>query len=157
EDDNVGLLHDKLSEVGANLLLETIPPLFDGKLKPIRQDEEKATFAPNIKREQEKIDWCKSDLDIYNQIRGLNPWSVAFTTNQNKKQKIWRARRRQSAYAGTPGPILAKNKAGLILQCGNKTSIKLPEIEPAGKKRMAVRQYLLRSDDRIKVRVKLGV
>src|SRR5699024_7982331 len=69
DDDNVGNLHDKLSEVGANLLLETLPSLFAEKLDPIKQDEEKATFAPNIRREQEKIDWSKSDLDIYNQIR----------------------------------------------------------------------------------------
>ena len=157
EDDNVGLLHDKLSEVGANLLLETIPPLFDGKLKPIRQDEEKATFAPNIKREQEKIDWSKSDLDIYNQIRGLNPWPVAFTTYQNKNMKIWKAERCDKEYEGSPGQIVEKNNEGFIVQCGNKKSIKITEIQPAGKKRMSVREYLLGSDDRIKIGVKMGV
>ena len=72
--DHVGTLHDKLSEVGAKLLSETIPLLLDGKLTPIKQDDNEATFAANIKREQEKIDWCRSGEEIYNQIRGLHPW-----------------------------------------------------------------------------------
>src|SRR5699024_3873829 len=136
EDDNVGLLHDKLSEVGANLLLETIPPLFDGKLKPIRQDEEKATFAPNIKREQEKIDWSKSDLDIYNQIRGLNPWPVAFTTYQNKNMKIWKAERCDKEYEGSPGQIVENNNEGFIVQCSNKKNNKRNEIQQTKKRTM---------------------
>src|SRR5699024_945981 len=89
DDDNVGKLHDKLAAAGAELLLETLPKLAERSLTPIPQNHDEATFAANIKREQEKIDWTNSNDVIYNQIRGLNPWPVAFTTHQNKPMKIW--------------------------------------------------------------------
>ena len=73
ERDDVGSLHDKLSTVGAELLLSTLPKLFSGEITPIEQDESKATFASNIRREQEKVDWTKSNVEVYNQIRGLRP------------------------------------------------------------------------------------
>src|SRR5699024_4426766 len=72
--DHVGILHDKLSRVGAQLLKETLPKLFSGDITPIKQDEEHSTFAPNITREQEKIDWSKDHEAVYNKIRGLHPW-----------------------------------------------------------------------------------
>src|SRR5690625_6581564 len=61
ETDHVGLLHDKLSKAGAELLAETLPKLFDGAIEAVEQDDDKATYAPNIKREQEKLDWTRSD------------------------------------------------------------------------------------------------
>src|SRR5690625_2785368 len=78
DNDHVGSLHDKLSEAGAMLLTETLPELFANKLEPIRQNNEEATFATNIKRDEEKIDWNKSHWDIYNHIRGMHPWPVAY-------------------------------------------------------------------------------
>src|SRR5690625_7346226 len=75
--DNVGTLHDKLSEIGSTLLLETLPALFKGELTPIKQDESQATFAANIRREQEKIDGSKSNIDIYNKNSRLNTRSAA--------------------------------------------------------------------------------
>ena len=74
KEDNVGILHDRLSKMGAKLLIETIPDLINGKIKPIPQKEEEVTYAWNIKREEEKIDFNQRTIDIYNQIRGLNPW-----------------------------------------------------------------------------------
>src|SRR5699024_5106708 len=75
-DDHVGSLHDKLSEVGATLLVNTLPKLFNQDVTPLKQDEERATYAPNIQRKQERIDWTKSNDDVYNHIRGLHPWPV---------------------------------------------------------------------------------
>ena len=79
ENDNVGTMHEKLSLAGSKLLTETLPKLIQGELTPIKQNEEEATFASNIKREQEKIDWTQAGEDIYNHIRGLSPWPVAYT------------------------------------------------------------------------------
>lgn len=89
EKDHVGTLHDKLSEAGAKLLSETIPALVSGNLTPIKQNEDEATFAFNIKREQEKIDWTRSGEEIYNHIRGLHPWPVAYTTLDGQVMKVW--------------------------------------------------------------------
>lgn len=156
KDDNVGTLHDKLSEAGADLLLETLPKLSAGVIKPIKQNDDEATFAANIKRAQEKIDWSLSDETVYNHIRGLNPWPVAFTTYQGKNMKIWQAEQTDKMFEGTPGEIVRKNDDGFIVLCGNNKGIKITEIQPAGKTRMSVKDYLQGSDERIKIGVKMG-
>src|SRR5699024_1645203 len=74
ETDDVGILHDKLSKIGASLLLKTLPELFAGEITPIKQDDAKATFAANIRREEERVDWKKTNQEVYNQIRGQPPW-----------------------------------------------------------------------------------
>jgi len=155
--DNVGTLHDKLSRIGSSLLLETLPLLFKNAINPIKQDEDKATFAANITREQEKIDWTQSNTDVYNQIRGLNPWPVAFTTYENKNMKIWSAELEHQKYDGNPGEIVEKvNEKGFVVVCGNKKGVIITEIQPSGNKRMTVREYLLGSDDRIKIGIIMG-
>lgn len=156
-EDHVGTLHDKLSVAGASLLIETLPKLFNEELTPIKQDEEKATFAANIKREDEWIDWSKDNTDIYNQIRGLHPWPVAYTTYLGKTLKIWWGELDNSEYDGKPGEIVKKNEQDdFVVLCGNKRGIRITEIQPAGKKRMSVKDYLQGSSDRIKVGVILG-
>src|SRR5690625_3731406 len=78
--DHVGTLHDKLAKVGADLLKATLPAIFSRQINPQKQDNTLATYAPNISREQERIDWSKSNEAVYNKIRGLHPWPVAYTT-----------------------------------------------------------------------------
>lgn len=152
ETDDVGTLHDKLSEVGASLLLTTLPKLFAGELAPIKQDDTKATFAANIKREQEKIDWSKTNREIYNQIRGLRPWPGSFTTYEGKTMKLWRGELDEQEYSGQPGEIVEIiDKESFVVICGNQKGIKLTEIQPAGSKRMTVSEYLHGSADRIKL------
>ena len=87
KEDNVGILHDRLSKMGAKLLIETIPDLIAGKIKPIPQNEEEVTYAWNIKREEEKIDFNRRTIDIYNQIRGLNPWPGGYALLEGKSLK----------------------------------------------------------------------
>ena len=155
--DHVGSMHDKLSTVGADLLMETLPKLFAEELTPIKQDDSKATFASNIKREQEEIDWNKSNIEIYTQIRGLHPWPVAFTTYQNENMKIWWGEPVEEEYKEEPGVITAKDDdEAFIVICGNHKGIRITEIQPAGKKRMTVKDYLQGSSDRIKIGSKMG-
>lgn len=157
QNDTVGTLHDKLSDAGADLLIETLPQLFEQRIKPIKQDENEATFARNIKREQEKIDWQKSNEVIYNHIRGLNPWPVAFTTYENKVMKIWRTEKDHTKYSGTPGEIVRiTDDEAFVVVCGNQEGIRVTEIQPAGKKRMTVKQYLQGASDRIKTGIIMG-
>jgi methionyl-tRNA formyltransferase len=142
ETDTVGTLHDKLSEAGSNLLSETLPKLLNGELNPIRQNEEEATFAYNIKREQEKIDWSKTGEEIYNHIRGLNPWPVAYTTFDGKVVKIWNSEKVKSAERKEPGTIIRLEEDGIVVAAGNETAIKITELQPSGKKKMPAEQFL---------------
>ncbi|WP_175631880.1 methionyl-tRNA formyltransferase [Virgibacillus siamensis] len=155
--DHAGSMHDKLSEAGAELLLDTLPKLAADDIEPIKQDESLATFASNIKREQEKIDWTKSNLEIYNQVRGLHPWPVAFTTYQDANMKIWWGEPDNEVYDGKSGEIVKViDQEAFVVQCGNGKGLRITEIQPAGKKRMAVKQYLQGSPDRIKTGTKMG-
>lgn len=155
--DHVGTLHDKLSMIGAELLLETLPKLFAKEVTPIKQDETQATFAANIRREQERIDWNKSSLEVYNQIRGLRPWPVAYTIYEGKPMKIWWGSLDQDHYNGKPGEIIQiVNDEEVIVVCGDQKGIRLTEIQPSGKTKMTVADYLRGSSDRIKVGHILG-
>lgn len=143
ERDHVGSLHDKLSEAGAKLLSETIPLLIKGEITPIKQNDEEATYAPNIQREQEKINWNKNGEEIYNQIRGLNPWPVAFTFDNNGSLlKIWWGEKVPNSQTAKPGTILRVDEDGIVVATGNSTAIKITELQPSGKKRMTAKEYL---------------
>lgn len=142
ETDNVGTLHDKLSIVGKELLLETIPPLIKGEITPIPQDDDLATYAPNIERGQEAIDWNKRGADIFNQVRGLNPWPVAYTTHEGKVYKIWACEKRAGKEGSKPGEILAIEEDEIVVSSGDNTAIAITEIQPAGKKRMKAAHFL---------------
>jgi len=154
--DDVGTLHSKLSEVGSDLLLETLPELFAGNIQPIKQDEEKATFASNIRREQERIDWSCSDEEIFNHVRGLRPWPVAFTTYEGQNMKIWSGERDGQDYEGQPGEIIRVEEDAMTVICGNGKGLRITEFQPAGKKRMTVKDYLQGAKDRLKTGSVLG-
>ena len=142
ENDNVGTMHEKLSKAGAELLSDTLPKLFEGELSPKKQNNEEATFASNIKREQEKIDWTQTGEDIYNHIRGLCPWPVAYTTMDGAVLKIWQALKIPSKQKEAPGTILEIENDGFTIATGNETAIKIVELQPSGKKRMSAEQFL---------------
>ncbi|MEC5422745.1 methionyl-tRNA formyltransferase [Virgibacillus sp. C22-A2] len=156
EKDHVGSLHDKLSKLGRDLLSDTLPSLFANDITPIKQDNETATFATNIKREQEKIDWTRTNVEVYNHIRGLHPWPVAFSLYKGKVMKLWWGETDNNEYEGIPGEIVRKEDNGFVVVCGNKKGIQITEIQPAGKKRMTVEEYLKGSSDRIKTGIVMG-
>ncbi|MBP3038327.1 methionyl-tRNA formyltransferase [Bacillaceae bacterium Marseille-Q3522] len=142
ETDNVGTLHDKLSAAGAELLAATLPKLLQGKLTPIPQQDELATYAKNITREQEKINWLVPGTVIFNHIRGLNPWPVAYTTLKGSVLKIWKAEK--LSYDGkpaVPGEVLRLDEGGLLVATADQTAINITELQPSGKKKMTVAEY----------------
>ncbi|KYG35132.1 methionyl-tRNA formyltransferase [Alkalihalobacillus trypoxylicola] len=142
ENDSVGSVHDKLSLAGRDLLMDTLPQLLEGKIEPEKQDEKKVTFAKNISRDMERIDWSRSGEALYNQIRGLNPWPVAFTTLEQKPLKVWWSEKVVLTKKGEPGEIISIEKDGFIVATGNDVSLKLTEIQPAGKKRMNAESFI---------------
>jgi methionyl-tRNA formyltransferase len=154
--DNVGTLHDKLSKAGSELLSETLPLLLAGKLTPVKQNNEDATFAWNIKREQEKIDWTKTGEEIYNHIRGLNPWPVAFTSLDGNVLKIWKAEKVRGFSENEPGTILKIETDGILISTGNETAIKIKELQPSGKTKMTSEVFLRGAGSKISNGSKLG-
>src|SRR5690625_4510643 len=88
-DDTVGTMFDKLKTAGAQLLIETMPTLAKERVVATKQDDAEATYAPNITAENERIRWDANSLDVYNRVRGLNPWPGAFTTWNVERIIIW--------------------------------------------------------------------
>ncbi|MEH7251257.1 methionyl-tRNA formyltransferase [Neobacillus niacini] len=156
EEDNVGTLHSKLSEAGSHLLSETLPKLLKNQLTPKPQNNEEATFAYNIKREQEKIDWAKTGEEIYNHIRGLNPWPVAFTTLDGQTVKVWRSEKIKGEKNAVPGTIIKNESDGIIVSTGNETAIKIKELQPAGKTKMTSEEFYRGAGSKILVGSRLG-
>ncbi|WLR43579.1 methionyl-tRNA formyltransferase [Bacillus carboniphilus] len=154
ETDTVGTLHDKLSVAGASLLQETLPKLLEGKITPIPQDDSQATFARNIKREDEKINWNKKGSDIYNHIRGLNPWPVAYTTLNGQPLKIWWGDKVKNAEKKDPGTVVKVDQEGFVVATGDETGILVKKLQPAGKKKMNVTDFLRGTN--LKAGMKLG-
>jgi len=141
ERDTVGTLHDKLSIAGAKLLVETLEKLQKGEITPIPQNDQLATFAPTLKRKDEMIDWNKTSFEIYNQIRGLNPWPVAFTYFQDKVFKIWWADPIPYDHHEPPGTVLEAGKEKLIV-ASKDGALDLKEVQPSGKRKMDIVSYL---------------
>ena len=156
EQDDVGTLHDKLSVAGARLLSETLPAILDGDITPIPQNEEQATFAFNIKREDEKIDWSQSGEAIYNHIRGLRPWPVAYTSFQGKIMKIWNGEKQSTNERKAAGTIIEIAEDGFIVKTGNAIGIKVTELQPAGKKKMTAGSFLRGAGQTVQIGMKLG-
>ncbi|MGG1574457.1 methionyl-tRNA formyltransferase [Fictibacillus sp. NRS-1165] len=142
EEDHVDSMFRKLSVAGAELLSKTIPDLIEGKLTPVKQDEEKVTYAYNISREKEKIDWTKSGESIYNQIRGLHPWPVAFTSLNGQTLKVWWGKKVAAQSEAEPGTVLQTSKEGILVKTGDTIGILITDLQPSGKKRMAASQFL---------------
>jgi methionyl-tRNA formyltransferase len=154
--DTVGSLHDKMSAAGADLLSETIPKLLKGEITPVPQNDEEATFAWNIKREQEKINWANPGAQIYNHIRGMNPWPVAYTTMDGAVMKLWSAEKTTYTGSDEPGTIVKLEEDGLVVATGDDTAVKITELQPAGKKKMDAKQFLLGAGSNIEPGAKLG-
>lgn len=136
ESDHTGLMFDKLSKAGVTLLKETLPSIVDGTNERTPQDESLVTFARNISREEERIDWSSSGTAIYNQIRGLHPWPVAYTTFQDNHVKIWWSEKMVKQSEAEPGTIIGIEEDRIIVKTGDKTAISITDIQPAGRKRM---------------------
>ncbi|GAB6990504.1 methionyl-tRNA formyltransferase [Paenibacillus pini] len=140
--DTSGTLFEKLSAAGASLLQQEMPTLLHGDVQVTPQDDSEATYAPNLKREDEKIDWNRSSRDIYNQIRGLVPYSGAFTFWNDEVFKVWSANVSEHASKdAAPGTVLQLIQQGIEVKTGDG-SLWLTEIQPSGKKAMLAEQFI---------------
>lgn len=140
DDEDTGeTLSRKLSEMGAEVLIETIRLLKEGRLNPIPQDHSQATYAPMLKKEDGKIDWKKSAEEIRNLIRGALPWPGAYTTLEGKLLKIYKAG--ITSGKGRPGEVIKSNSRALTVATGIG-ALDILEIQIEGGKRLKTEAFL---------------
>ena len=137
-EDNAQTLHDKLSELGAKLLVETLPRYVKGELKPVEQDDSKATYCKQITKEMGKIDWKESAHKIFNAVRAFTPWPSAYTFYKGKRVKITSAEPVEGS--GKPGEVIKADRE-LVVACG-KGALKIKRLRPEGKKEISGEEFI---------------
>jgi methionyl-tRNA formyltransferase len=140
--DDTGTLFDVLSEAGVELLKNTLPSILDETNERIIQDESLVTFARNISREEERIDWTKGGKEIYDKIRGLHPWPVAYSVFQGANVKIWWSEKVETSSDAEPGTIIDIETDRIIVKTGNSIGVAITDIQPAGRKRMPAEVFI---------------
>ena len=134
------LMH-RLAEIGAELLGETLARLDD--LTPRPQRDPDATFAPVLKKEDGLIDWSHSAFAIERRIRGFQPWPNAYTKFDSKSLILWEALPALSVTSGIAnGEVIVAQKDELVVQCGQQTALRVLEVQPEARKRMAARDFI---------------
>lgn len=134
-----GEYHDALAVLGGEVLLDTLDALAAGTLAPEKQDEALSTYASQLSKAEGEIDWNNTNEQIYNKIRGLNPWPKAFSFMGGKRFVIDFVYK--TPQCGKAGEILCADENGLVVACG-EGSVLIKEIKPEGKKKMAVGDFL---------------
>ncbi len=140
-DDTYGSLYDRLSVIGADLLIKTLDLIENGEVKRIPQNDDEATFAPMIKPELEHINWNGKNTDIVNLIKGLNPQPVAYTMLNDEKLKIWFAETIDGDYNGEPGTIVDVRKRDFVVMTA-EGAVAVKEVQAQGGKRMSADAYM---------------
>lgn len=135
-------LYEKLSKTGAELVLQVLLIIEEGKVKPEKQDESLSTHVGKLSKALGCIDWNKSAVEIERLIRGLNSWPSAYTSFKGKTLKIWDADVVEQSADGVPGSIAEVTKESITVNTGDGKLL-LKNIQLEGKKRMAVKDFLL--------------
>ena len=144
DDETAGQLHDRLALIGAEVLMETVELIAQGKAVRIPQRDEEATPAPKLKKEDSCIDWSKKADDIRNMVRGMNPFPGAYSELNGRKIKVYKTSLVVSNGKGetTPGKVVTiDDTEGLIVSTG-KGFLSLLEVQPEGKRRMSGPEFV---------------
>ena len=141
DSDNLESIHDKLSVLGTKLLLDTLPSIFDGTNDRLKQNEDEVSFAYNIKREEEHVDFSKTTREVFNLIRGLSPVPSSNAIIDGEEMKILESKVGNGNYSGECGKIVDVTKEGIIVKTSDGSVI-LTKIKPFGKKLMDANSYV---------------
>lgn len=140
ERETAGELFDRLADMGAELLLETLIQAENGSLQPVPQDDDQSCYASMLDKQMAVIDWSRTMREIDCLVRGLNPWPIALTSLDGNVVKVYAAA--PESGHGEPGEVLkADTKNGLIVACGDG-AVRILELQMVGGKRMDARDYL---------------
>ena len=141
DNDTAETLHDKLQEASVPLLLNTLPDIINGTNKREKQDNNEATYAYNVSREEEHVDFNKTSKEIYNQIRGLNSWPGAYSVLDDINIKLWLSKIGNNKYNEKPGTIVSLDKNGMEVVTKDG-SILITELQVPGKKKMNIKDFI---------------
>lgn len=141
DDDTYGSLYDRLSVIGADLLIKTLRLIESGEAQRTPQNDAEATTAPMITREMERINWNDRADNIVNLIKGLNPQPVAHTLLKGEKLKIWFAEKEGNGYTGTPGEIVDVRKKDFVVMTADG-AVAVKEVQAQGGKKMTTDAYM---------------
>ncbi len=153
-EDDSATLHDRLAQLGAELLVQTIPDFVAGKIQPVPQPAEGASYAAKIKKEDGRIDWNQPARVIWNRLRAFTPWPGAFTFLPAEPKplllKIWKAEVVEKSGGGAcrveaserrPGEVLSVDKTGIVVGCGEH-ALRILELQREGGRRMSAAEFL---------------
>lgn len=143
EFETAGELFDRLKTLGAELLAETVRKIAAGSVIRVPQNEADATYTKMLDKNMSPIDWNKSPREIVKHICGLNPWPVATTELGGVSFRVFGAEYTDTRTALAPGKIISAGKAGIEVACGGGRSLRITEVQAAGKKRMSAAAFLL--------------
>jgi len=139
DEDTAETVSPRLAAIGADLMVETLRGLAESTISPIPQKDDEATLAPILKKEDGKIDFSRSAQEIYNRLRGFQPWPGSFTTFRGKALNITAAK---PAIGKLPQAELRVKDDRLFVGSGNSTLLELLEVQPEGKKRISARDFV---------------
>ena len=141
--DDSQTLHDRLAQLGADLLVETIPDYINGKISPQPQPVEGSSYAAKIKKEDGRIDWNLPARKNWNRLRAFTPWPGGFTflPGETKLQllKVWKVEVVEKS--GKAGEVLSADKDGIVVACG-QDALRILELQREGGKRLPAEQFL---------------
>ena len=141
DNDNLDSIYEKMSIMGADLLIKTLPSIIAGTNQRIKQNNDEVTFGYNITKEEEKIDFSKSSKDIHNQIRGLSSIPGAYCLFDNKRMKVYKSEVTTNKSTSIYGQIIKIDKTGIYVNTKDFV-IKLTDIKIEGKKRCLVKDFV---------------
>jgi methionyl-tRNA formyltransferase len=136
-----GELHDRLAVVGAEVLMETLRLIELNEAPRVPQNDSESSYASMLDKKMGLIDWSKSAVEVFNLIRGLNPWPVAYTKYKSKSLKVWKARISNEKGTNKFGEILKVSKEGILVSTGCGTLL-IEEIQFPNSRRMSVDEYI---------------
>ncbi|MCX7673136.1 MAG: methionyl-tRNA formyltransferase [Thiobacillaceae bacterium] len=137
-DDTAGSLQARLAELGAQEIVRLLPRLAAGEVQAVPQDDARAVYAAKIGKAEARIDWGRPAAEIERQVRAFDPVPGAWTTWRGEGLKLWRARIETGA--GVPGEVLAVDRGGLQVACG-EGALRILELQPAGGRRMTAAEF----------------
>lgn len=153
--ETAGELTERLSKIGAELLVKTLDGYLKGDIVPVAQDHDASTYEPMLTKEMANIDWTRPAREIACRVRGLNPWPCAFTDYAAGRLKIYLAKPSDRTSDAEPGTVVASgSKDGLIVACG-EGCLELLEIQAPNAKCMSAKAYLM--GKKIDVGTRFGV
>lgn len=144
-EETAGSLHDRLSQLGAEALLEALPGVLEGSLRAIPQEGALATYAKKLEKAEARIDWNLSSRALDRQVRAFNPWPVAQTELAGRVLRIWQSTPLTAGSAASPGRVVATGKAGIDVATGDGV-LRILRLQMPGKKALSAADFLNAQD-----------